>query len=149
VPMIIRHPAMKQSGLQDHQVVELVDLFPTLADLSGASFDKYNIPIHIPISIVYVHSFIVHPSIFKNPCIKNFAQKKKINHISPWYPHTYIAYSALPSNLDGQSLASVVLTPLLANSLLKRFAIAQFSPFVEFNKCMAYAIIGKIIIHNK
>jgi arylsulfatase A-like enzyme len=40
VPMIIRHPAMKQPGLQDHQVVELVDLFPTLADLSGASLDK-------------------------------------------------------------------------------------------------------------
>ena len=35
VPFIMRHPRMTQRGRQSHVIVELVDLYPTLAEVAG------------------------------------------------------------------------------------------------------------------
>jgi iduronate 2-sulfatase len=37
VPLIVRHPEMQSRGAHTFAIVELVDLFPTLADLAGVS----------------------------------------------------------------------------------------------------------------
>jgi iduronate 2-sulfatase len=35
VPFVMRHPHMTQRGRQSHVIVELIDLYPTLAELAG------------------------------------------------------------------------------------------------------------------
>jgi hypothetical protein len=58
---------------------------------------------------------------------------------------------ALPRNLDGMSLAGLVVGDLRAHAeseLLppgaKVVAVAQFMPFVKNKRCMAYTVIGKV-----
>ena len=44
VPFIVRHPHMIKRGEQSHVITELLDLYPTLAELSGLASQRLHWP---------------------------------------------------------------------------------------------------------